>query len=260
METIVIKCGGSILAQLSDSFFKSIRELKESGYKVVIVHGGGPEIGQTLSSLNIKSEFVNGLRKTTKEVLDVVEMVLSGLVNKKVVTELEKAGIPSVGLSGCDARLLQARPVNIDQLGYVGEIEQVNVSFLEYLLAEKYVPVISPIGIDADFTKYNINADTAAASVAIALEARHLLFVTDVDGIIKNGEVLPALSTDSVLSLIEDGTIYGGMIPKVNAALSALNDGGLNEITIINGKDSLLSLDGTLKGTKISKEVQNVTK
>src|SRR4051812_31046500 len=120
MQTIVIKCGGSILAELSDSFFNSIKELKESGYRVVVVHGGGPEIGQTLTSLNIESEFVNGLRKTTKEVLDVVEMVLSGTVNKKVVVELEKAGIPSVGLSGCDAKLMSAKPVNLDQLGYVG--------------------------------------------------------------------------------------------------------------------------------------------
>ncbi|MEH7235487.1 acetylglutamate kinase [Bacillus sp. JJ1562] len=258
MQTIVIKCGGSILAKLSDSFFNSIKELKESGYRVVVVHGGGPEIGQTLTSLNIESEFVNGLRKTTKEVLDVVEMVLSGTVNKKVVVELEKAGIPSVGLSGCDAKLISAKPVNLDQLGYVGEIAQVNISFLEFLLSQNYVPVISPIGIDENFTKYNINADTAAASVAIALKAEHLLFVTDVDGIKKDGEVLPSLSTDSVLTLIEEGTIYGGMIPKVRAALSALNDGGLNEITIINGKDSLLSMDGTLKGTKIVKELEVV--
>lgn len=258
METIVIKCGGSILSQLSDSFFNSIKELKESGYKVVVVHGGGPEIGQTLSSLNIKSEFVNGLRKTTKEVLDVVEMVLSGTVNKKVVVELEKAGIPSVGLSGCDARLIKAKPVDLEQLGYVGEVERINVAFLEYLISQNYVPVISPIGIDENFSKYNINADTAAASVAIALKAKHLLFVTDVDGIKKDGELLPSLSTDSVLTLIDEGTIYGGMIPKVKAALSALNDGGLNEITIINGKGSLLSMDGTLKGTKIVKELEVV--
>ncbi len=258
MQTIVIKCGGSILAELSDSFFNSIKELKKSGYKVVVVHGGGPEIGQTLASLKIKSEFVNGLRKTTKEVLDVVEMVLSGTINKKVVVELEKAGIPSIGLSGCDAKLITAKPVNIDQLGYVGEIEQVNVSFLEFLLSQNFVPVLSPIGIDEDFTKYNINADTAAASVAIALNAGHLLFVTDVDGIKKDGEVLPFLSADSVLTLIEEGTIYGGMIPKVKAALSALNNGGLTEITIINGKGSLLSMDGTLKGTKIVKELEVV--
>ncbi|MEH7224857.1 acetylglutamate kinase [Bacillus sp. JJ1566] len=258
MQTIVIKCGGSILAELSDSFFNSIKELKESGFRVVVVHGGGPEIGQSLASLNIESEFVNGLRKTTKEVLDVVEMVLSGTVNKKVVVDLEKAGIPSVGLSGCDAKLITAKPVNFEQLGYVGEIEQVNVSFLEFLLSQNYVPVVSPIGIDEDFTKYNINADTAAASVAIALKAEHLLFVTDVDGIKKDGEVLPSLSADSVLSLIDEGTIYGGMIPKVKAALSALNDGGLNEITIINGKSSLLSVDGSLKGTKIVKELEVV--
>lgn len=258
METIVIKCGGSILSELSDSFFNSIKELKDSGYKVVVVHGGGPEIAQTLSSLNLKSEFVNGLRKTTKEVLNVVEMVLSGTVNKKVVVELGKAGIPSVGLSGCDAELIKVKPVDLEQLGYVGEIVDVNVSFLEYLISQNYVPVISPIGIGEDFTKFNINADTAAASVAIALKAKHLLFVTDVDGIKKDGEVLPSLSTDSVLSLIDEGTIYGGMIPKVKAALSALNEGGLNEITIINGKASLLSVDGTLKGTKIVKELEVV--
>ncbi|MGN7297822.1 acetylglutamate kinase [Ferdinandcohnia sp. SAFN-114] len=258
METIVIKCGGSILSELSDSFFNSIKELKNSGYNVVVVHGGGPEIAQTLASLNLKSEFVNGLRKTTKEVLNVVEMVLSGTVNKKVVVELGKAGIPAVGLSGCDAELIKVKPVDLEKLGYVGEIVDVNVSFLEFLISQNYVPVISPIGIDEDFSKFNINADTAAASVAIALQAKHLLFVTDVDGIKKDGEVLPSLTTDSVLSLIDEGTIYGGMIPKVKAALSALNDGGLNEITIINGKSSLLSVDGMLKGTKIVKELEVV--
>ncbi|WP_077617282.1 acetylglutamate kinase [Bacillus sinesaloumensis] len=258
METIVIKCGGSILSELSDSFFSSIKELKYKGYRVVIVHGGGPEIAQTLSSLNIKSDFVNGLRRTTKEVLDVVEMVLSGTVNKSVVIELEKAGIPAVGLSGCDAGLLKAKPVDLENLGYVGEVEQVNVSFLDTILSQDYVPVLSPIGMDGEFTRYNINADTAAASVAIALKAKHLLFVTDVDGIKKDDKVLPSLSTESVVTLIEEGTIYGGMIPKVKAALSALNDGGLNEITIINGKGSLLSVDGTLKGTKIVKELEVV--
>src|SRR5690606_17373516 len=157
----------------------------------------------------------------------------------------QKAGIPSIGLSGCDAELIKAMPVNLEELGYVGEVEHVNVSFLNNLFSLDYVPVLSPIGIDGDFAKYNINADTAAASVAIALKAKHLLFVTDVDGIKKDDEVLPILTTDSVLTLIEEGTIYGGMIPKVKAALSALNDGGLNEITIINGKGSLLSVDGT---------------
>lgn len=258
MDTIVIKCGGSILSKLSDSFFTSIKELKNNGYKVVIVHGGGPEIGQMLASLSIESEFVNGLRKTTPEVLDVAEMKLSGTVNKKLVTLLVKTGIQAVGLSGCDASLLQVKPIDLESLGYVGEVTKVNTQFLQQMLELDYVPVISPIGIDENFSKFNINADTAAASVAIELEAKHLLFVTDVDGIMKNGEVLPALSTTTVRDLIEEGTIYGGMIPKVKAALAALETGSLHEITIINGKDSLVAMDGSLKGTKIVKELEVV--
>ncbi|MFT4412526.1 acetylglutamate kinase [Fredinandcohnia humi] len=256
MNTIVIKCGGSILAELSDSFFHSIRELKQNGYKIVIVHGGGPEIGQMLATLDIRSEFVNGLRKTTPEVLEVAEMVLSGTVNKKLVSLLQKAGIQAVGLSGSDALLLQATPIDLESLGYVGEVKNVNISFLTQLLALDYVPVLSPIGIDEELTKYNINADIAAASVAVALHANHLLFVTDVPGILKNGELLPELSTNTVVDLIGEGTIYGGMIPKVNAALSALEFGSLQEITIISGKDSLVALDGSIKGTKIVKELE----
>ncbi|MCH1625872.1 acetylglutamate kinase [Fredinandcohnia quinoae] len=258
MNTIVIKCGGSILAKLSDEFFTSIKELQQKGFQIVIVHGGGPEIETMLNQLQIKSEFVNGLRRTTAEVLEVVEMVLSGKVNKSLVNNLSKMGINAVGLAGTDVNILSAKAIDYEKLGFVGEVTHVNSNFLEGLLRKNYLPVLSPIGIADDFNKYNINADTAAASVAIALNAKHLLFVTDVSGILKDGEVVPYLNTNEVDELIEDGTIYGGMIPKVKAALQALSTGQLHEITIINGKDSLLALDGSLKGTKIVKELEVV--
>lgn len=258
MNTIVIKCGGSILAKLSDDFFASIKELQQNGFQIVIVHGGGPEIETMLNKLQITSEFVDGLRKTTSEVLDVVEMVLSGSVNKSLVNNISKMGIEAVGLAGTDANILSAKAIDYVKLGFVGEVISVNSIFLEQLLQMNYVPVISPIGIADDYRKYNINADTAAASVAIALNAQHLLFVTDVSGILKDGEVIPHLSTNEVNELIDDGTIYGGMIPKVKAALQALSSGQLQEITIINGRDSLLALDGSLRGTKIVKELEVV--
>ena len=256
-DVIVIKCGGSILAELTDSFFSSIKELQDKGMKIVIVHGGGPEIAQMLNSLNIPSEFVDGLRQTTEEVLEIVEMVLAGAVNKKLVSNLAAQDMNTIGLSGIDGKLLQASPINLETLGYVGTVTDVNIDLINSLINMNYVPVIAPIGVGESGDKFNINADTAAASIATALNAKHLLFVTNVPGIMKDGSVLKNVPVSEIETLINDGTIYGGMIPKVNAAVSAIS-GGLSEIMIVNGKSSLISLDGSLSGTKLTKELEAV--
>ncbi|MFC4320677.1 acetylglutamate kinase [Litchfieldia salsa] len=254
---IVVKCGGSILAELTNEFFESIKELQNKGNKIVIVHGGGPEIEQMLTSLSIKSEFVNGLRKTTSEVLDTVEMILAGSVNKKLVSMLTSNKLKAIGLSGVDGELLKATPINADTLGHVGEVKEVNTELIKNLLNLDYIPVIAPIGAQESGQKLNINADTAAASIASALKAKHLLFVTDVSGILKNGNLLEEVSEKTVQELMLDGTIYGGMIPKVKAALSAMSD-GLNEIMIVSGKTSFVTFEGSLAGTKLIKELEVV--
>ena len=252
MNVIVIKCGGSVLHELSPAFFTSVRQLRRSGIDVVIVHGGGPDIGQLLHALNIPSEFVNGLRKTTKEVLHVVEMVLNGKVNKTLVSLLQTNDIRAVGLSGVDDKLLQANPIDVQTLGYVGEVVHVRAHIIHTLLRHAYVPVIAPIGVDEHGQTYNINADTAAAAVAQALSADKLVFVTDVAGILNDGEVVKEATAQMVEAMIADGTISGGMIPKVKAALHALHS--VNEVAIVSGKVPFYE-HGTWHGTMMKKEV-----
>jgi acetylglutamate kinase len=252
-NTIVIKCGGSVLSELSEAFFDSLKELQNKGMNIVIVHGGGPEIGQMLKQLNIDSEFVNGLRKTTNEVLEIVEMILAGKVNKQLVSLLQKKGFKAIGLSGVDANLIQAKPVDVEHLGYVGEVTSVNDSFLEQLLDSGYIPVIAPIGFDQTGQKYNINADTAAGAVAKTLKAKHLLFVTDVPGILRNGKLVERVTVENICEMIDDGTIYGGMIPKVKAAIESIA-GSLHEVIIVSGKLPFFSANGEIYGTKIMKE------
>ncbi len=241
-----------MLHELSPSFFTSVQQLRRSGLDVVIVHGGGPDIGQLLKALNIPSEFVNGLRKTTKDVLDVVEMVLNGKVNQTLVSLLQANDIRAVGLSGVDDRLLQARPIDLDALGYVGEVVNVHTKLLHTLLRHGYVPVIAPIGVDERGQTYNINADTAASAIAQALSADKLVFVTDVAGILKNGEVVKEATVQTIEAMMADGTISGGMIPKVKAALHALDS--VEEVAIVSGKASFYK-EGTWHGTMMKKEV-----
>jgi acetylglutamate kinase len=252
-DVIVVKCGGSTLQELSDQFFTSMKLLKEKNITPIIVHGGGPEINKLLEKLNVQSEFVNGLRKTTSEVLEVAEMVLSGKVNKLLVTRLQQVGVTSLGLSGCDGALLKVTPIDKDQLGYVGEVTNVNQPFLTQLLSINVIPVIAPIGMDDSGTHYNVNADTAAAAIAASISANKMVFVTDVDGIIKNNELQPLVSVAEIEEMIADGTIYGGMIPKVKGAIKCLQ-GNIEEVFIINGKGgNLMNNNGELVGTKIVK-------
>ncbi|MBD8067557.1 acetylglutamate kinase [Bacillus sp. PS06] len=256
-DIIVVKCGGSIIADLTNDFFESIKELQKNGNKVIIVHGGGPEIEQMLNSLSITNEYINGLRKTTSEVLETVEMVLAGSVNKKLVSLLITSGLKAIGLSGVDGELLKATPIDEGSLGHVGEVTEVNCDLLLNLLELDYIPVIAPLGLQETGQKLNINADTVAASVAAALKAKHLLFVTNVSGILKNGSLIEEVSVEKVQELINDGTIYGGMIPKVQAALSAMS-AGLDEIMIVSGKTSFIHIDGSLSGTKLFRELEVV--
>lgn len=238
-STFVMKCGGSTLAALPDAFFADLRELQESGIRPVIVHGGGPAINETLGKLGIESRFVNGLRVTDEATLDVVEMVLAGRINKEIVRKLQTNGANAIGLSGTDGRLIEARPVaNHAEVGLVGDVTGVNAALVEGVMSLGYVPVIAPIGIDAAGQRYNINADTAAGAVASHLGVDTMIVVTDVPGIMRetDGEkrVMPLATFADIEAMIANGEIYGGMIPKVRAAMSCLH-GNVREVLIVNG-------------------------
>ena len=256
-DIIVLKCGGSTIDDLSDRFFRNIQSLLAMGIKTVLVHGGGAAIKEMLAKLNVESVFVDGLRRTTAEVMDVVEMVLSGSVNNVLTRKLNETGVQAIGLSGSDNRLLIAKAKDMSRLGFVGEIEEVNVSFLKQLLALGIVPVIAPIAVGRDGTRYNINADTAAGAIAAALSAKRLIFVTDVPGILQDQRLLDTVTVAEVNQLIEKGVIYGGMIPKVKAAVSSLNE-GLTEVMIVDGKQSIIAENGKLIGTTIQKSAEVV--
>lgn len=235
-QRFVMKCGGSTLAALPASFFEELRDLQAQGVKAVIVHGGGPAISETLGKLGIESEFVGGLRKTSNEVLDVVEMVLAGRINKEIVRRIQQSGARALGLSGVDGELIQARPVaNAAEIGFVGDVTDVNAAIIEGVMNMGYIPVIAPIGIDAAAQRYNINADTAAGAVASHLGVERMIVVTDVPGIM-NGEkqVLPSVTVEQIEAMIASGEIYGGMIPKVRAAIACIQ-GDVKEVVIVNG-------------------------
>jgi acetylglutamate kinase len=241
MKRFVIKCGGSTLAALPAPFFADLTRLQAAGAQPVIVHGGGPAINQTLRLLGIESRFVGGLRVTTAETLDVVEMVLAGQINKSIVTRLQASGAQAIGISGIDGRLIEAEPVaNRDEVGFVGNVKRVRRDLIDGLCAMGQIPVIAPIGIDAAGQRYNINADTAAGAVASALGVERLIVVTDVPGILKkiDGEqrLLPVVTVAEVEAMIASGEIWGGMIPKVRAAMECL-DGGVKEVQIVSGTE-----------------------
>jgi len=234
-----MKCGGSTLAALPDAFFEDLRSLQESGVEPVIVHGGGPAINETLGKLGIESRFVNGLRVTDEATLDVVEMVLAGRINKEIVRKLQQNGAKSLGLSGTDGKLIVAKPVaNADEIGHVGDVVGVNAELVEGVIGLGYLPVIAPIGIDEAGQRYNINADTAAGAVASSLGVETMIVVTDVPGIMRtvNGEkqVLAVVTFADIEEMIASGEIYGGMIPKVRAAMSCLH-GDVKEVRIVDG-------------------------
>ena len=256
---IVFKCGGSSINELSDHFFKNLQVLIEKGWKPVIVHGGGPAIKSMLQKLNIPFEFVDGLRKTTEEMMDVVEMVLDGHVNPQITRKMNEHGIKAVGISGSDMQLLTATPIQFEKYGFVGEVSEINTFFIKKLLTDGIVPVISPVAIGVDQRRYNVNADTAAGAIASAINADQLVFVTDVPGILKDNQLLKTVTVNDIEKMIESGIIHGGMIPKVKAAMDGLN-GNVEEVMIVNGKQSELSIDNHLVGTTIKNEAGVVIK
>lgn len=240
-QRFVMKCGGSTLAALPDSFFDELRALQQDAIKPVIVHGGGPAISETLTKLGIESEFVNGLRKTSDAVLDVVEMVLAGRINKEIVRKIEQNGAKALGLSGVDGRLIIAKPVaNANEVGFVGDVVAVESAIIEGIMKMGYIPVIAPIGIDGEGQRYNINADTAAGAVASFLDVERMIVVTDVPGIMKkiDGELvtLHVVTVAQIEEMIVSGDIYGGMIPKVRAAIQCIQ-GKVQEVVIVSGQE-----------------------
>ncbi|SDB82421.1 N-acetylglutamate kinase [Pelagirhabdus alkalitolerans] len=244
MEYMVIKCGGSIVEKLPSAFYESFSSIIDKGIKPIIVHGGGPMISSQLDKLDVKTTFVDGLRVTTDQVLDVVEMVLSGSVNKTIVRKFLDQGVKAVGMSGIDGSMLEAEPVkDAGKIGHVGHVTHVNTKMIEALTDAEFLPIISPLGVGEAQQRYNVNADLAAASIAQALEAP-LLYVSDIPGICVNDELIHFATEDTIKGYIEAGDIYGGMIPKVNSAIQALRS-GVPEVAIVSGLDPDSVIDFT---------------
>ncbi|MFB7141216.1 acetylglutamate kinase [Gottfriedia sp. NPDC056225] len=252
METVVIKLGGSLIHNLSNTFFENINQLKMSGKKVILVHGGGPLINNLLLKFSIPVEMVNGIRKTSTEVLEIVEYVLNGKINKDLTIICNQFNLKTIGLSGCDNLLLEASLFNKGKLGWVGEIESVNTNLLDLLLTNDYIPVISPVGVDKIGQKYNINADEAAKSIAKAMNAELLCFITNTKGVLdQENKLIEQITASEVEKLIEDKTIYGGMIPKVTSAINALSD--VFSVAIVG--ENFLNEYGMINGTVFTKGV-----
>ena len=243
-KTIVVKYGGNamISEELRKAVMSDIILLSLVGIRVVVVHGGGPEISEMLKKLNHKSRFVDGLRYTDEETMEVVQSVLCGKVNKNLVAQLNRLGGQAIGLCGKDAGLLTVvkKPLTKDgvDLGFVGNIVGVNVKLLELLSMDEYIPVIAPVGVDRDGKSYNINADTAASEIASALKAEKLMFLTDVDGIRLNAKdsstLISSISVSEINELISSGVITGGMIPKVQGCVRAIEQ-GVKRVHILDG-------------------------
>ena len=239
-KVVVVKYGGNAMIneELKQQVMEDIVLLRLVGVKVVLVHGGGPEITETLKKVGKESVFVDGLRVTDKETAEIVQMVLAGKINKSLVNLLGTKGGKAVGISGIDAHLIESE-VKDERLGFVGRITNVNVKPILDLLAHKYIPVVSTIGCDNKGNVYNINADTAAAYIAAALEAECLISMTDIAGILKDKEnpesLIPLIDLNDAKHLFEDGTISGGMIPKVECCIEAIRR-GVKKVFIMDGR------------------------
>ncbi len=255
-KTFVIKYGGNAMAKadLKAAFAQDILMLKYIGINPVIVHGGGPQIGEVLKSMGLESKFIGGLRVTDKKTMDVVEMVLGGLVNKNIVMLINRyAGghIRAVGLTGKDGGLIRAkkldaeeyfrqmgnfRPTELIDLGHVGEVDYVDVQILKHLEEDNYIPVIAPVGFDLEGNAYNINADFVAAAIAGSLKAEKAIFLTDIEGLKdENGKTISSIKMEKINDLIERGVITGGMIPKVKACINAIKQ-GVKKAHILDGR------------------------
>jgi len=230
-KTIVVKFGGHAMVDpaLTESFAADIALLRQVGMRPIVVHGGGPQIAAMLERLAVPTKAIDGLRVTEAATMEIVEMVLAGKINKDVVTALNKAGGTAVGLSGKDGRLLLAEKVQREDgvdLGFVGQPKHVNTAVIEAIRDAGLIPVIAPIGVDEDGQGYNINADTAAGAIAAALKAERLIMLTDVDGVKdSNGKLISEIRRPEIASLIKDGTVSGGMIPKLEMCAAAVTSG-----------------------------------
>ena len=239
-KTVVVKYGGNAMIneQLKQQVMEDIVLLWLIGVKVVLVHGGGPEINDMMNRLGKKAEFVNGLRVTDRETVDIVQMVLAGKVNKTLVNLLEMKGGNAVGLSGMDGRLIQCS-MKDEGLGYVGKIEKIHIEPVTDLLEKGYIPVISTVGCDMQGNTYNINGDTAAAHIAGALNAERLIMMTDIAGLLKDKDdpstLIPAVTVSEAKQLQAEGVISGGMIPKVECCIDAI-DAGVKHVVIMDGR------------------------
>ena len=243
-ETVVIKYGGSAMvdSQLKKSVIRDIAMLKYLGINPIVVHGGGKEISALLARMGKESVFVDGLRVTDSETASVAEMVLSGSIGKSLVENLESMGIKACGINGKDGHTMMAKKLGDEKgrdLGFVGEIEKVDVSLIKTLIDADYVPVISPVGVDSYSQTYNINADYAASAIAGALHAEKLVFLTDVEGILKDkndpSSIISRMNADEAKRLVHEGVIKGGMIPKVECCLDALEK-GVQTVHVLDGR------------------------
>ncbi len=251
-KTLVIKYGGNAMVdeRLKHGFARDVVLMKLVGMNPVVVHGGGPQIGEFLQRLGKESRFVEGMRVTDRETMDVVEMVLGGLVNKEIVSLISHHGGKAVGLSGKDGGLIRAKklvmespsnnmdkvPSEIIDIGHVGEVHAIDPEIVALLDGRDFIPVIAPIGVDNDGRTYNINADSVAGKLAITLQAEKLILLTNTPGILdKEGKLVTGLSAREIDALIADGTIQGGMLPKVRCALDAVNS-GVRAATIVDGR------------------------
>ncbi len=248
-QTVVVKFGGHAMgdAALAAAFAQDIVYLKQSGVNPIVVHGGGPQIAEMLKKHNIKSEFVHGLRVTDQPTVEIVEMVLAGAINKEIVTAINRQGGKAVGICGKDANLMIARKITempdpktgvvgkVD-LGFVGDPLQVNPHIVEVISKSDLIPVIAPVALSRDGETLNVNADSFASALAARLKAKRLLLLTDVEGVLdKNGKLIEELTVDQAQDLIRDGTISGGMIPKIEGCIEVV-EAGVEAVVIINGK------------------------
>ena len=239
-KIVVVKYGGNAMIDplLKEQVMEDMVLLHLIGVKVVLVHGGGPEISELMAKMGKKPVFVDGLRVTDKETVDIVQMVLAGKVNKTLVNLLEKKGGKAMGISGMDGRLIEAQ-IKDERLGYVGKITNINITPVFDLLEKGYIPVISTLGCDSDGNAYNINGDTAAAYIAGALNAERLIMMTDIAGILKDKDdpstLIPDITVSQAKELYEEGVISGGMIPKVDCCVEAINR-GVKKVIIMDGR------------------------
>jgi acetylglutamate kinase len=254
-KTIVVKYGGNAMTdpELENSFARDIVLLKTVGLNPIVVHGGGPQIGDLLTRIGKESKFIDGMRVTDAETMDVVEMVLGGLVNKSIVNLINQNGGRAIGLTGKDGNLIRARKMLLNKMdesgkpaaldiGHVGEVAGIKTDVVEMVIGSDFIPVIAPVGVGDEGESYNINADLVAGKVAEALKAEKLILLTNIPGVMdKDKNVLTGLSTQDIDDLIADGTIYGGMLPKIACALDAVKGGVISAHIIDEGMGTLIT-------------------